>query len=598
MTFTSALLLLGAIALVFTLSGRLLVGALRLRWLRLFEPTRAAASAILGTVACVVAFDRLSSVGMHAPRIVILLALGHAGLLAAVVARGELRALRPAGRALGWIGFMAALSLVSVLALLPLLRTNGYDILNDTYTYSAFSEWLQGHAFGIPELNHAAAPIPAIPVQWQQWGFPLGASYVLALVEACTGILSLVLYPVVSAWGMLLALGGIWLVTRWVLRLSPAWAVAGACAFALLPHPGYWAHHHGFLSQTYAVPALLLVIAAMARAERGRRGCLSAVVLLAVPAAYLSAVYIPFLPLMGAATLASVAASLPRARAGPSLARWLSLHASTGAIFFLLAGLDLGPVLRGLPILATVSVGRPIPLSPFEFLSFALGTGLLATDFRLLAPSPPFHLVATAAALMLATMGLAQVARRPRKAPFLAVLAILGALVGYYAFIARDPWSGHTGHTWSVFKAVQWVFPLTLLLQVAGAARLARWPGGRAAVAALAAAMLWSSATHWAWGEELGRRMRTVIMEEQPLRELPRVKRRLESLPPGTLLLLGLAGPLRRPARLPAVDRRRLGRQRFDPPRRGRDAAGVRGQPGEDREPRGGGAPGGRPTLD
>jgi hypothetical protein len=539
MTFTSALVLLGAIGFVFTLSGRLLVGALRLRWLLPFEPTRAAASAILGTVACVVVFDRLSGAGMHAPRIVVLLALGHAGLLAAVVVRGELRSLRPVGRPGAWIGLLAAASLMGGLALLPLLRTSGYNILNDTYTYCAFSEWLQGHAFGIPAHYDATSPMSAIPIQWQEMGFPLGASYVLALVQACTGFLSVVVYPVVSAWGMLLALGGIWVVTRWALRLRPACAVAGAYAFALLPHPGYWAHHYGFLSQTYAVPALLLAIAVMTRAARGRRGSLSTAVLLALLAAYLLAVYVPFLPLLGAAGLAWVVTSLPRVRAGRFLIRWLWLHAATGALFLLLAGLDLGPALRGLPILATVSVGRPIPLSPVEFLFFAMGTGGLDAGLRLLAPPWPVHSMATAAAVFLAALGLTQATRRPRSAPLLAVLAILGALVGYYALVARDPWSGQTGHTWSVFKAVQWAFPLTFLLQVAGAARLARWPGGRAVVLVLAVAPLSLSTTHWAWGEELGLRMRQVILAKQPLPELPRVKRAFDSLPPGTLLFLG-----------------------------------------------------------
>jgi hypothetical protein len=531
--------MLGAMAFAFTLSGRLLVGALRLRWLLPFESTRAAASAILGTAACVVAFDRLSGVGMHAPRIAMLLALGHVGLLAAVVVRGDLRSLRPVGGAVGWIGLLTAVSLMGGLALLPLLRGSGYNILNDTYTYCAFSEWLQGHAFGIATHYDAASPVSAIPVLWQQTGFPLGASYMLALVQACTGSLSVVIYPVVSAWGTQLALGGIWVMVRWGLRLHPAWAVAGVCAFALLPHSGYWAHHYGFLSQTYSVPALLLAIAVMSRAARGRRGSLSTVVLLALLAAYMITVYIPFLPLMGAAGLGWIVTSLRRVRAGRYIARWLWLHAATAALFLLLAGLDLRPALRGLPYLATANVGFPIPLSPFELLSFGMATGSLDANLRLLAPPWLVHSLATAAMVFLAVLGLAQATRRSRSAPLLAVLVILVALVGYYALVARDPWSGETGHTWSLFKAVQWAFPLIFLLQLAGAARLARGPGGRAVLLLLVVAPLSLSAMHWAWGEELGFRMRGLIRATEPLLELPRVKRAFESLPPGTLLLLG-----------------------------------------------------------
>ncbi len=523
MTPGSALLLLGTVALVFTLSGRLLAGALRLRWLLPFEPTRAAASAILGTAACVVAFDRLSAAGMPAPRIVGLLGLGHAGLFAAVVVRGELRSLRPVGRAAGWIGLVAAASLAGSLAVLPLLRTSGYNILNDTHTYCAFSEWLQGHALGRDPIGLRS---------------PLGATYALALVQACTGSFSVVVYPLVSAWGMMLTLGGIWVAERWVLHLRTGCTVAGACAFALLPHPGYWAHHYGFLSQTYAVPALLLAIAAMGRA-RGRRASLSTAVLLAVLAAYLLATYLPFLPLLGAAAIAWVAASLARLPAGPSRTRWLLLQAATAGLFLSLVGLDLGPAFRGLPFLTTVTVGRPISLSPFEFLSFAMGVGALNADVRLVAWPWPVQLPATIAAALLAALGLVRVSRRPSSGPLLAMLAILAALASYYGLVARDPWSGQTGHTWSLFKAVQWAFPLIFLLQVAGTAGLARWPGGRTAIAVLAVALLPLSTAHWTLSEALGLAMRTVILAEQPLRELPRIRRAFELLPPGTLVLLG-----------------------------------------------------------
>jgi hypothetical protein len=545
MTSLSALALLGAVAVAFTVSGRLLVAALRLRWLLPFEPTRAAASTVLGTAFCVVAFDRLSGAGTPAPRILVLLALAHAGLLAVAVGRGELRALRPVGRASGWIGLLAAASLAGALALLPILRASGYHVANDTYTYCAFSEWLQDHAFGVRASYDPGSPVSAIPVQWQEWGFPLGASYALALVRAATGSLAVAVYPVVSAWSMLLAACAIWVSTRWVLRLSPAWAVAAAGGFALLPHPGYWAHHNGFLSQTSAVPALLLAIATAARIERSRRRIASAVAVLSVLAAYLLAVYLPFLPLAGGAALAGALAGLRRAPGGPARVRCIALHASTAALFVALAGLNLGPLLRGLPILSAVTVGYAIPLSASGFLSFAVGTRLFAPGFRIAAPSWPLPLVATGAAILLAGLGLAQASRR-RHVSLLAVAAILASLVGYQAIVARDPWSGHTGHTWNVFKAVQWAFPVTLLLQVAGAARLARWPGGRAILLGLPVLLSFHSAVHWRWSEALGRRMRNVIMAEQPLRALPGIQRRLASLPPGTLLLLG------RPARASA----------------------------------------------
>ena len=538
MTSIPALALLATIAVFSTLSGRLLVGAFRIRWLMPFEPTRAAASAILGTATWIVAFDRLSAAGMAAPRILAVLALAQAGLLGAAVARGEARVLRPVGSATGWIGILASASVTGVLALLPLLRTSGFDILNDTYIYCAFSEWLQDHGFGIFAGHDPASPVSAVPALWQEWGFPLGASYALALAQAGTGALSVAVYPVVSAWGLVMAAGGIWVAARWALRLSTASAVGVAGAFAVLPHPGYWAHHTGFLSQTFGVPVLLLAIATAARVERARTRIASSVALLSVLAACLHAVYVPFLPLIGAAALAGALAGLRWTPSGPARVRCVALHASTTALFVALAGLNLGPLLRGLPLLAAINVGYSIPLSFSGFLSFAMGTRLFSPGLQIAAPWWPVQLVATGAAVLLAALGLAQLSRR-RNASVLVVVAILGALAGYQALVARDPWSGHAGHTWNVFKAVQWAFPLTLLLQATGAARLAQRRRARAVLPLLAVVVFYLSIGHWAWGERLGRRMRSVILEEQPLRELSGVRRRLQSLPAGPLLLLG-----------------------------------------------------------
>jgi hypothetical protein len=158
------------------------------------------------------------------------------------------------------------------------------------------------------------------------------------------------------------------------------------------------------------------------------------------------------------------------------------------------------------------------------------------------APWWPVQPLATVAAVILASVGLAQVSRR-RNASLLAVIAILAVLVAHQGLVARDPWSGHTGHTWNVFKAVQWAFPVTFVLQTAGAARVLRWPGGRVVLLVSCVPLLALSGAHWRWSEALASRLRNVILSEQPLREVSAIHQRLASLPGRTLLLLG------RPAR-------------------------------------------------
>jgi hypothetical protein len=538
MTPILALALLGAIAIAATLSGRLLVGALRIHWLMPFEPTRAAASAILGTAIWVAVFDRLSSAGLPAPRILLVLSTLQAALLAAVLARGDARALRPIGSIVGWIGILSVAGVTGFLALLPLLRTSGFDLLNDSYIYCAFSEWLQDHGFGVKVGQELGSPVSAVPALWQEWGFPLGASYALALVQASTGAVSIQLYPTVSAWGLVLAACGTWVTTRWVLSLSTAGAFAVTGAFALLPHSGYWAHHTGFLSQTYAVPMLLLGITTAARVERARTRIGSSVVLLSVLTACLHSVYVVFLPLITAAALAGAWAGLRRVSSGPLRARCATVHASTAVLFVMLIGLNSRPLLHGLPILAAINVGYAVPLSFSGFLSFAMGTRLFSPGLQIAAPPAPVQFAATGAAVLLGVLGLTQIIRR-RNMSLLAVVATLVGLVGYQALVPRDPWSGQPGHTWNIFKAVQWAFPVTLLLQAAGAARLTSRRIPRTFLALLAVGVIYLSLGHWAWAERLGQRMRSVILEHQPLRELSRLRGRLQSLPPGELVLLG-----------------------------------------------------------
>ena len=74
-----------------------LVGALKAKALLRFDPTAAAASAILGMASWTVFFGRLTAAGAPAPQIAHLLFAGHLGALAVCWSRGTLRALWPVG---------------------------------------------------------------------------------------------------------------------------------------------------------------------------------------------------------------------------------------------------------------------------------------------------------------------------------------------------------------------------------------------------------------------------------------------------------------------------------------------------------------------
>jgi hypothetical protein len=118
--------------------------------LRRLQPASACASAVVGTAVWTLGFGWLSAARFAAPRIVVILSLLHLVPLAACLLRGRLDVFRPRGTLASWGWVLGAGAAAALVALLPLLRTNGFASGNDTYTYCAFSEWLQGHGFGTP----------------------------------------------------------------------------------------------------------------------------------------------------------------------------------------------------------------------------------------------------------------------------------------------------------------------------------------------------------------------------------------------------------------------------------------------------------------
>ena len=95
--------------------------------------------------------------------------------------------LRPRGRPRAWLALLAPVTATTVVALLPVLRTGGFAIGNDTYTYCAFSEWLQRHGFSEPCRLDPFSPVTGVPWLWQRLHYDLGIAHLLALVQAGRG---------------------------------------------------------------------------------------------------------------------------------------------------------------------------------------------------------------------------------------------------------------------------------------------------------------------------------------------------------------------------------------------------------------------------
>ncbi len=534
MTFARAFGFLLVIALASLVSGRLIVAAFRLRRLLRCDPTSAAASTILGTVASVVAASRLSELGLPAPRIVVALLSLHGVLCLVAMRHGEGRAFRPIGPASGWAALIVVVLLTALTGLLPVLLTGGFGIGYDTFIYCSSAEWLQDHAFSEPAERSLMAPVAGVVRTWQVGGLNLGASHALAAVTAAGASAALVAYPVASTWALVLSALAVMVAGRWALRMPPAWATGASLAFALLPNPALWSHHNGFFAQTYGMPGLLLGLATMGRRPRGRDSTLA--VLVGLTAAYTLLIYVPFLAFLGAAGVVWVVGLL-RHRGGGTLRRaWPAI----AALLVLLgaAGLDLRPLHRELPALVTAVVGGPITLSKADWLAFAMGTRALGVGPPFLEVSSALSLAAALGAAVLVLAGVAVAARRPSAHALLAAALVLAAFVVWYGGFAPDSRPGQTPNTWYVFKTVKWAYPLVLLLQMAAVFRL-RCSRGRYVGAILCLLVLTLASAQVAWARGFGLTMRKAVATESPLQEAILITDRFRALPPDRVVLLG-----------------------------------------------------------
>jgi hypothetical protein len=257
-----------------------------------------------------------------------------------------------------------------------------------------------------------------------------------------------------------------------------------------------------------------------------------------VAAAFLCFVYLPFVPVLAAATAAGIAGELVAHRsARPELAKRVALAAF---VLLILVGFDVRSIIQGLLVLLdSKAVGAHVPLAPLGMAAIALG------PVPVTAPGVPRDLAPGAAPLVSAAALLAAVGayarRRDRRARgLLAALGVLAGLAAWNAFFARDPWTSARGHSWNLFKAAQWAFPLLLLAQAAGLAWLRRRARGIEVVFVAGAFAL--TPAHVPWSIELGRGLTGIVDGERPLRAVDGIVRGFRALPTGRLLLIGLPG--------------------------------------------------------
>jgi hypothetical protein len=523
---------LAGVALVATLSGRLLLAVFRVAWLRHRSVERDLVAGVIGTLAWMLVGGWCSFLTLTAPQTLTVCGAAVMALAIGVTARwgyGWLLLPRPTRAGLVLFTLMAA---SCWFLLLPVFTDGAFCFFNDAFTCLSLSKWLQGHGFGTPCALDPRQPLTVAVALYQRQHLRMGSAFVLALMEAAfprPGGMGA--YLATSAWGLVLNLAGVYLVCRWALRLPRAYAVAAVAFLGLLENPLFFSLRNGFLPQTYGTALLLFSVAMLSRLRPPTCWRWGSGVLAGMVGAGAASAYSEILPVVVAVftwhALGMTLRSWRRAR----LRRWAGFAAGTVCCLLLLGNHEWYRALAAIRLQLGTVVPIHIPYSPAEYLAFAMGL----MPFRSSSVSQPLTMAlaaGTATAAVVVLVGMLWRGLAPRGRHALVPLALMLALVAYFARIAIDPLTHHTGHTWSVLKLCKWAFPLVVAFLFAGwYVLLRRLPGHRLIVTASLAGLLCVTAPaayERCRGE--GHRMQELANSSEPLADWARLGRAIDRL--------------------------------------------------------------------
>jgi hypothetical protein len=421
------------------------------------------------------------------------------------------------------IVFAIACQLSLLLANWPLVHCAAVWPFNDTLAYCSISHWLQDHGFGSAVAIDPDLPATRFVNEFQVRHWRMGSTFLLALVQGYTGLDPLLAFPIVTGWGMLLNLGGIFLLARWGLRLN-RWMAVGAsvCAAAAL-NPLYTSIHQGFQPQLFGTAYLLAALSVLCRARRPAFWSPGNALFLAAITATLVSVYSEMTPILAIVALAYSCWMLARSS---DRRRWLPFAGWTVLFLALLGNLEWYRAACAVNTAVGVAVGYRISWSDFEYLGFALGQ----LHFHHRDPHVQSRLIVIVIAGMLLMLGMARAIRERRFVlPTIGLFVCIGMAL-WFRFGAVDPRTGEIGHHWSLFKVAKWAFPLLLVFQFAGLAILLRRWRLRPSLALLPAlfALGMSYTYHREYNQWAGHAMRDLTGSANPTEDWRRLREELD----------------------------------------------------------------------
>ena len=362
---------------------------------------------------------------------------------------------------------------VTILA--PLLVYGAYNAHNDAFTYLAHSGWLQDHPFSDIIEPGLVTPLTTQIAMYQHFGFRMGGSFLLALVQSAFGLQwAYPAYPAViiaAVFSSCLSFG---------FPLAPSlrrFDRGKRLLLLCLPAFGFgglvFAGNYGFLPQTvgmtFAGSLLFLsgpVLRWVSTLGRGltaavfKPAILSALLLSAVTFAYSE--FVPFLGL--AIAVVAIITMVQTGKWWPVIAYGLAV-----LVFSLfLLNLEIFRAYTALKLQAGAVVGTPVDWTLIGFVAHALGVHGGAWDaFQWTLPSADWAsygggLLATAILAAFVVYGARttlKAARTPFLLPIATMLVILALGLLYFRYGVASPFPVGIGQSWSQFKLADWAHP-------------------------------------------------------------------------------------------------------------------------------------------
>lgn len=375
---------------------------------------------------------------------------------------------------------------ISVLG--PLFAYGAFNAHNDAFTYLAHSNWLQHHAFGETIPTEMATPLMTQVSMYQQGGFRMGASFLLAILQALLNLRwSYEAYPAVVIAAIAVCCLGIGFPLAQVLR-----PMQRSIRLALLALPAFslgglvFGANLGFLPQTVGLAigaSLLFMVGPLFRWCATTNSTALAIGKAALPGAALFAgttfAYSELAPFLLAAVVGSGFILAFRFRA------WGKMLAHGGVLLglsILLLNTELVRAYAALRILSGVVVGTPVDWSLLGYVAHAFGLHGGASDgFQWATPENAGTLVFAVGLILLGfAVGLVLVGIRPIwratlsgvLMPPVAVLAIFAIGIVHFRYFVPSPFTKGVGQSWSQFKLTEWAHPFAMTLVLLTIARL------------------------------------------------------------------------------------------------------------------------------